>query len=260
MEGLAAVRRRSALLFILFPVLSLILLAGCGRGDGPGEDVPAYLVAVIAGDICGSGVIYGMDNENLYVLTASHVLASEEHPHDAGRGSAGEEAGWGKPSLYGYGFQTEDGVGDPVTVRFCDGWEVICTDIVVSGKADLALIRIPVSGISAKRQELYRCVIRDKERFDALEAGDGCAAVGIGADGELIRYDGDILEPWIYMEDYGQYMIWAQAEIRPGMSGGALFDDGGYFIGILSGGNGDGELSAVPLSLIIQFDMEVNDG
>ena len=84
--------------------------------------------------------------------------------------------------------------------------------------------------------------------------------MGIGADGELIRYDGDILEPWIYMEDYGQYMIWAQAEIRPGMSGGALFDDGGYFIGILSGGNGDGELSAVPLSLIIQFDMEVNDG
>jgi S1-C subfamily serine protease len=55
------------------------------------------------------------------------------------------------------------------------------------------------------------------------------------------------------MEDYGQYMIWADAEVRPGMSGGGLLDQEGRLIGILSGGSQDGELAAVPLSLILQF-------
>jgi S1-C subfamily serine protease len=53
------------------------------------------------------------------------------------------------------------------------------------------------------------------------------------------------------MEDYGQYMIWADVQIHAGMSGGGLFDSEGYLVGILSGGSDDGQTAAVPYSLIL---------
>lgn len=241
-------RIKPALLAVLLFVLPL---AGCGAGNEGEEDIPAYLVVVTAQGTWGSGIIYRMDGESLNVLTAAHVVEDRPPGGDRGNGPGG---------LLGSVLDSdsvESGETGLVTVRFCDGWEVSGTDIVVSGTADVAVIRIPASEISTKRQQQYQCVYTDKEGFDKLMAGNGCAAVGIGAGAEVVRYEGYILEPWIYMEDYGQYMIWAQAGIESGMSGGGLFDDGGRLIGILSGGNEDGELAAVPLSLVLQFDMEV---
>ena len=46
-------------------------------------------------------------------------------------------------------------------------------------------------------------------------------------------------------------MMWVRAEGKPGMSGGGLFDRQGRLLGILSGENGQGEVAAVPLSLIL---------
>lgn len=227
-------------------VLVLILLSGCEAGNA-GEDVPAYLVAVSAQGTWGSGIVYSVDGETLNVLTAAHVVKGAQPIEDEGNGGFGSDC-------------VDGGSAGQVTVRFCDGCEIVCADVVVSDAADVAMVRIPVSEISEKRQRQYQCVKTDKESFDKLQAGDGCAAVGIGAGAETVRCEGSILDSWIYMEDYGQYMIWAQAGIQSGMSGGGLFDSQGCFIGLLSGGSGDGELAAVPLGLILQFDMDATAG
>ncbi len=60
-------------------------------------------------------------------------------------------------------------------------------------------------------------------------------------------YEGIVLEPMVIIEDYGQYMILAQCEGKPGMSGGGLFDERGYLLGVLSGVNENGQVAAVPL-------------
>lgn len=208
--------------------LLLFALGGCGSDRYAEEnEVPAYLVSVSAGEARGSGVLYREDGEYLYVLTAAHVAA--------GLGDSGQAA-----------------------VRFFDGWEIACEDVTASGTADLALIRIPREQIPGRQRDSYRCVESDKESFDNLRAGDGCTAVGLATG--LARHEGSILDTWIYMEDYGQYMIWADATVESGMSGGALLDGEGRLIGILSGGSEDGELAAVPLSLVLQFMLEYELG
>lgn len=188
---------------------------------------PEYLVHITAGTVNGSGVLYSMEDHTISVLTAAHMAV---HAPEA---------------------------GGAVTLTFCDGWETESSDIVISELADLAMIRISAEDITPERLELYQCVQTDKESFDQLQTEDYCQAVGCAGEKEAVRSEGSILEPWIYMEDYSQYMIWADAEIQPGMSGGGLFDKEGRFIGILSGGSEDGELAAVPFSLVLQFLMSM---
>lgn len=205
---------------LLLSVL-LLCLAGCGDA-GPTAPHLSCLVSVAAGEATGSGVLYRRDEGGLYVLTAAHVVSGLE-------------------------------AGSQAALRFWDGWEVRSGHVASSGTTDIALIWIPAEEMPAGRQELYQCAAWDKESFDSLETGDACTAVGLAGDGGILRHEGSILEAWVYMEDYGQYMIWADAQVEPGMSGGGLLDESGRLIGILSGGSEDGELAAVPLSLILQF-------
>ena len=209
--------------------LLLLVLSGCGSDRYAGADgTPAYLVHVSTEAARGSGVLYQADDAYLYVLTAAHVAGTE---------NSGQ-----------------------ATVRFFDGWEIACEDVAVSRTADIALIRIPKEQIPGRQQATYQCVAWDNESFDGLQAGEICAAVGLESETGLVRHEGNILDTWIYMEDYGQYMIWADATVEPGMSGGALLDEEGRLVGILSGGSEDGELAAVPLSLVWQFMLEYELG
>ena len=210
-------------------ILGLLLaLTGCGLAKPPANvpfsenGSPQYLVSVSTGETVGSGILYQADEACLYVLTAAHVLSKM---------TAGQE----------------------VSICFFDGWEVSCANIFFSGTSDLAMLEISAVEIPDEHRELYACAARDKESFDRLRPGDGCTALGLTNEKNCVRNEGNLLEPWIYMEDYGQYMLWADVSIQPGMSGGGLLDEKGRLIGILSGGSEDGELAAVPLSLIRHF-------
>lgn len=172
---------------------------------------------ILAGGLQGSGVIWGGTTEGVLILTAAHVLEEAE---------------------------------DPVRVIFGNGSEAAAEDIQIYEDIDLAILLVPWEDIPENQEKrLYRVRI-DKERFDALQAEDICLAAGFRA-GRLEGYMGKVLAPWIFMEEYGQYMLWAEVEIKPGMSGGGLFDAQGNFLGILSGGSGDDEAAVVPLSVIM---------
>lgn len=215
------------LLFLLF-----LSLTGCSHVQSPVESTisqdtsPAYFLSLTAGEVVGSAILFQQDESWLYVLTASHVVS----------GMALDEK---------------------ITLRFFDGWEIACSNISFSEVADLAMIQIPAEEIPAEHRKLYPCVEWDKESFDKLQKGDKCIAIGQSEANGYIRHQGNILESWIYMEDYGQYMLWADVTVEPGMSGGGLLDEKGRLIGILSGGSEDGELAAVPLSLVLQFTIDL---
>lgn len=232
----------------LFVIIICLFLSGCGR-ESSGEESPAAFSVVLkemeplqfrepenenladmlqksgssmmaqigAGSRLGSGVIYGTEDEWLLILTAGHVL---------------EEA------------------GASLRVTFSDGLSVSCTDFTSYEIGDIGIIRVDGSEIPEENLKAYLRVCVDKESFDGIEAGDGCIVMGSRTGVAAEAFEGIVLEPWVYMEDYDQYMMWVKAEGKPGMSGGGLFDRQGHFLGIVSGGSGDGELAVVPLSLI----------
>lgn len=175
------------------------------------------MVQIGAGDSLGSGVIYGEEQGELLILTAAHVLEAAE---------------------------------ENLRVSFSDGLTLVCSDYICYDLADLGLLRIPGTELPPENLEQYGRVNVDQENFDAVRPGDGCIVMGSGTGVAAEAYEGTILDSWIFLEDYDQYMIWGRAEMKPGMSGGGLFDSRGHFLGILSGSSEDGELAAVPLSLI----------
>lgn len=176
------------------------------------------MVQLTAGRYTGSGVICGTEEDCLVIVTAGHVLAD-----------------------------TADGV----QVVFADGWEIKTVDFSLSELADMAFLKVPLREIPAQRLEKYMTANVDKSSYDSLQAGDGCIVMGCKSGVAEDAYEGIVLEPWIYMEDYGQYMIWVKAAGKPGMSGGGLFDRRGHFLGILSGVSEDGEWAVVPLALVM---------
>ena len=59
-----------------------------------------------------------------------------------------------------------------------------------------------------------------------------------------------VVEPWIYVEDFTQYMLLLQGLPEPGMSGGGAFTEDGVFLGILCGADEEGKVAVVPYSII----------
>ena len=177
------------------------------------------MVQLEAGQFLGSGVIYGAEENTLVIMTASHVLADAE-------GS--------------------------VKVTFVDGWVAESDDYMLWEQADLAIVRLALERIPEERLKEYRLVNVDRDAYDKLQEGDGCIVMGSRSGVAEEAYEGSVLEPWIYMEDYGNYMIWVKAYGKPGMSGGGLFDQQGHFLGILSGMSEDDEWAVVPLVLLME--------
>ena len=63
-------------------------------------------------------------------------------------------------------------------------------------------------------------------------------------------YEGQILEPKIYIEEFGTDMLYGESCFSPGMSGCGIFDMQGRYIGMLTGGTQQNEIAAVPADAI----------
>lgn len=175
------------------------------------------MVRVVAQELSGSGVIYGICEDKLVIVTAGHILEQEK---------------------------------EAVGLCFFDDFAVESTEYVISENADLAFVKVPLSEIPVEHLEKYYCVNTDKEGFDALQSGAGVIAMGSKTEAAGDAYEGKMVEPWIYVEDFAQYMMLARVETYPGMSGGGLFDLQGHFLGILCGTDEEGEVAVVPLSIL----------
>ena len=203
--------------------------AGCGKNESVQWEPQDAVVWIKAGDTAGSAVIWESTRKGkITLLTAAHVL---------------------------------DGLSadSMPTVYFADGAQLTCESFERLEQTDAALLFLTDRRQAKRLLQAGAFAHTDKERFDSLSDGQDCLAIGGSEAGERTAVSGEVLEPWIYMEDYSQYMLWAQVQLKPGMSGGGLFDAEGYFLGILSGGSGDGQAAVVPLSLILSRIQDLSD-
>lgn len=165
----------------------------------------------------GSGVILDVGEDALWIVTAGHVLER-----------AGEEC--------------------PVKVKFGEGSTAECTRYELAADADLAFLCIFKEALPEGCRE-RTAAKTDKAGYDGLAGGDIVQTMGY-RDGEPVIFSGTVSEPWIYVEDFEQYMLVAACEMDYGMSGGGLYDERGMLIGIVCGANEQGELAAVPLHVV----------
>ena len=184
------------------------------------ENCGGMMVQLTAGQYMGSGVICGEEEDCLVIVTAAHVLAD---------------------------------AADGVQVTFVDDRTVDTVDFSISEQRDLAVVRVPLKEIPGDRLGKYLTANLDKSSYEQLRAQEPCIVMGCKSGVAEEAYEGVVLDPWIYMEDYGQHMIWVSAYGKSGMSGGGLFDRRGHLLGILSGRNEDDEWAVVPLALVFEM-------
>jgi hypothetical protein len=221
-------------------LLAVLLLTGCSadRGDGTVEtseemyqetyqeadgliNAVSAVVGINSGSYRGCGVIYEKNEEYMVILTVAHVL-----------GNASE-----------------------VTIIFSDGQECISDRIVRDDETDCGFIAVSISDAEADIHtdtgiNVETAVTKNRDIFDNIQNGQGVFLADGNTENELgCRYA--ILEDsWIYVEDFGEYMMILSGEADAGMSGCAVLDENGVFLGILCGGNEDGELAVLPYSIV----------
>lgn len=214
---------RNKILILLIFCVAVLLIGPMGDGMEPksktSEEISIVSVRVRREDsdawtASGSGVVWQVEKHDLWIVTAGHVLSG---------------AG-GKSRVY---------------VEF--GEDVAeCLWYETAEDVDLAFLRIDGEALPERLKTKLAAAVTDKESYDGLRASDAVWTAGF-REGSLVRYDGVLEDPWIYVEDFEQYMMLAECEIAQGMSGGGLYDGAGNLIGIVCGVSEEGELAAVPL-------------
>ena len=180
----------------------------------------------------GSGVVYAVSEEYLWIVTAGHVLEN-----------AGNYTVW--VDFGGVADATGSATG------------VVCSAYELAESADLAFLQLPLNDISRGIRAQLLLPRTDKKRYDALRREDVVCVRGF-VDDKCISCEGVLTDSWILVEDFDQYMMLADCKIEPGMSGGGLYDEEDNLIGIACGGNEKGELAAVPLHVVQARFEEIN--
>lgn len=161
----------------------------------------------------GSGVLWDKQEEHWTIVTAAHVVEGLE-----------------QAEVY---LVPED--------KMCLV-QVYCVEGL-----DLAFLRMDATQIETQIAEKYEaCIPVGTE----VKSNDMISAVGYNASAEKLEYDGAVQEPWIYTEDFGNYMLWGECKAEPGMSGGGVFTGEGALAGIICGENEEGQMAVLPTIVI----------
>ena len=161
----------------------------------------------------GSGVLWEKLEEEWIVVTAAHVVE-----------------GLQEVDVY---LVPEDKIL-PATVEVVEG-------------LDLAFLRVSIRSLAQKTKEEYGAV---KQMQDTIEEGATVFAKGYTPDGELCEFAGKVLEDWIYVEDFDNYMLLCDCPAQAGMSGGAVVTAEGCLAGLICGENKEGTLAVLPIGVI----------
>ncbi len=112
---------------------------------------------------------------------------------------------------------------------------------------DLAFLSVSTSSLDKKTEEKYQSVITTR---DSLEEKAGVITTGYNPYGELCEFPGTVIDDWIYVEDFDNYMLLCDCGAEAGMSGGAVVTEEGKLVGLVCGENAKGLLAVLPVGVI----------
>lgn len=194
------------------------------------EGLGNAMVRIRAGELAGSGVICEADADWLWIATAAHVL------------------------------ERADG---EIKVTFADGYETSTSRVIKAERQDLALLKLERSALvegsvtgeyMTDHGEEYCRVALEREAFDGARAGDPVIAMGSKSGVGEDAYLGRILQDYVFLEDFDAYMTLADVNVKPGMSGGGVFDAEGRLLGIICGVAEGGEVAVSPVISLMTMD------
>ncbi len=213
-------------------------------------------VQVRSGNEVGSGNIFSIDNDNVKIITAKHVVKNYDEEKDH------------------------------LVIFFSGVMKDFSLDYV-SDTLDLAIISIKTNELLTEDLMNLRSVSIGKEYVKDPESdseyGHNCApyenlesnkSIVFAMESDSVadprqnqKYNlhgnntdiadgyvyGTVINPDILVNDFGYNMLYVKCSAHEGMSGGGVFDLYGNYIGLLAGGSDNKEMVAVRLPDIISF-------
>ncbi len=196
-------------------------------------------VQIQIGGSYGEGSIFSIDDRNISILTAAHVLNSTQAPPLVifYTGAIAE-------ANITYIDSTLDAAILSVPTDNIDAYDLI----------HLKRIRTDTTSFYKFEKEINPIVITlDSERtvnpkqnqiYNINGSGTGIA--------ESYMY-GTLLNPEILVTTFGYKMLYAKCSAHSGMSGGGVFDTHGNYIGLLNGGTDKNEITATRVTDIFNM-------
>lgn len=184
------------------------------------DSICPAIVRLESGDLFGSGVIWQMDEDYIWIITNQHVLV-----------------------------ETVD--TDLLEVVFWDGIRAYGEILGVSEEYDLGVVKVNLQDMGYYTIDRYYQVRYDVDTFVSLNPGDDIFIVGSADYPAGNLYYGTIGNKSIYMDIFETEMLWAYCEVKAGMSGSGVFDRYGNLIGIVCAGNDQKEAAVLPIDKIL---------
>ena len=168
-------------------------------------EMSGSVVQIVSDNLLGSGVIIEMTETEVVLVSAKHVLKD----HDSVK----------------------------VTFGLSDGRTLTVEGSVlgVSSEYDLFYITIPVADIGYDFVTKLRYHAMKEEHFENLRAGDTVIQIGSTDGPAQDVYQGTVESKWVFVSEFNSYMMFHECIARPGMSGGAAFNQSGELVGIITG-------------------------
>lgn len=238
-KGFGDMVKRECLLGV---ILVCLLFTACGPGNSSkikGEELPEGTVEVtesleytefsevpqasvnLAQSIIqvqtdtrlGSGILWEKKDNNWIVVTAAHVVE---------------------------GLQEAE-------VYLVQEEKILTARVTEVNGLDLAFLTVPTSFLDEATEEKYQPITA---MTNSREDKPRVFAVGYNPYGELCEYAGMVIDEWIYVEDFDNYMLLCDCGAEAGMSGGAVVTADGKLVGLVCGENEKGYLAALPVGVI----------
>lgn len=189
------------------------------------ELVKPAVCRIKVGNYWGSGVIWDIENNHVYVMANKHVL---------------------EKSNIGY-------------AAFYNGMNAAGIVKTISAQCDIGILDVDISTWSNYEKEKIKRVNISDECLGNLEEGTNIFILG-SADGVASNVSsGRIADPWFYYEYMDATYIYVYCKAKPGMSGGGCFDTHGHLLGIISGGNEETEETlCIPTQILKEFSAQAN--
>lgn len=176
----------------------------------PKSDLQQCVIQVQTGIQLGSGILWEKREAEWIVVTAAHVV---------------------------------DGLQE-AEVCLVPEEKILPAKVMQVNGLDLAFLTVSIASLNPSVAEKYRPISVAPENKTAV------IAAGYNPYGELCEFPGTVIEDWIYVEDFDNYMLLCDCPAEAGMSGGAVVTEEGKLVGLVCGENAKGLLAVLPVGVI----------